>query len=119
MGVPLGLWLLAWGGLTAMAPRLLDAAIARAERAGLGLGEVSHSGITVAPWLNGVTTSDLHAGFDLNPRDGVQLRSEVDAQQVEVRLDRPLALRGSLRIEGFEETQQREGMNPSPTIASP
>lgn len=100
------LWAAAWGGASALAPRLARSAAMRMmekfERQGIGLGDISFNTARVAPLFNGIELRELTARFDLNLRDKAQLQSTVDTQAAEVHLDNPFALRGRVRLSGLE-----------------
>ncbi len=70
---------------------------ARLEPVGIGLGDVAFSDVRISPWLN-----DLEARLDLNPRDRIRLRSQLDIATLEVRLTHPFSLRGAIQATGVE-----------------
>jgi hypothetical protein len=100
------LWALAWILASAWAPSLAREAApkvqARLASLGIVLGDVRYSGLRISPWLNGLVLSDLRARLDLNPRDQVQLSSQLDVATLEVRLSNPFSLRGSILATGLE-----------------
>ncbi|WP_296810057.1 hypothetical protein [Thiocapsa sp.] len=100
------LWALVWALTSALLPSLAREALptlqARLEPVGLGLGDVAFSGVRISPWLNGLVLSDLETRLDLNPRDRIQLRSQLDIATLEVRLTHPFSLRGSIQATGLE-----------------
>lgn len=100
------LWLAAWGAVSALAPGLVRRAIpvvvAQVEQLDVGLSEAEFAAIRISPWLTRVGVEDFHARFDLDPSNRAQLQSRFAVQELLVRLDRPLALRGSVRAMGLE-----------------
>jgi hypothetical protein len=100
------LWFLVWTLSSALVPSLAREALprlqARLEPSGIGLGEVAFSRLRISPWLNGFVLSDLETRLDLNPRDRIQLRSQLDVATLEVRLTHPFSLRGSIQATGLE-----------------
>ncbi|QVL50869.1 MAG: hypothetical protein KFB96_10945 [Thiocapsa sp.] len=100
------LWALVWTLTSALVPSLAREALptlqARLEPIGIGLGDVAFSGLRISPWLNGLVLSDLEARLDLNPRDRIQLRSQLDIATLEVRLTHPFSLRGAVQATGLE-----------------
>ncbi|WP_147431124.1 DUF6973 domain-containing protein [Thiocapsa rosea] len=100
------LWALVWTLTSVLVPSLAREALpslqARLEPIGIGLGDVAFSGLRISPWLNGFVLSDLEARLDLNPRDRIQLRSQLDIATLEVRLTHPLSLRGAIHATGLE-----------------
>ena len=100
------LWALVWILTSALAPSLAREALptlqARLEPIGIGLSDVAFSGLWISPWLNGLELSDLEARLDLNPRDQIQLRSQLDIATLEVRLTHPFSLRGAIQATGLE-----------------
>jgi len=97
-----GLWVIAWGSASVMAPRLVGIAIRQMENFGIGLSEVSFSAIRISPVLNGVGLVDFTARVDLNPRDNIRLQSRLELERADVRLDNLFALRGYVRVSGLE-----------------
>jgi hypothetical protein len=101
-----GLWLLVWILSSALVPSLAREALptlqTRLELIGIGLGDVVFSGLRISPSLNALVLSDLEARLDLNPRDRIQLRSQLDIATLEVRLTHPFSLRGSIQATGLE-----------------
>lgn len=75
---------------------------ARLETMGIGLGDVTFSGIRISPWLNGLVLRDLEAQLDLKPGDRIRLRSRLDIERIEVRLTHPFGLRGTVEATGLE-----------------
>jgi hypothetical protein len=100
------LWALVWTLTSALVPSLAREALptlqARLEPIGIGLSDVAFSGLRISPWLNGLELSDLEAQIDLNPRDRIQLRSQLDIATLEVRLTHPFSLRGAIQAAGLE-----------------
>jgi len=100
------LWALVWSLTSALVPGLVRAALptlqARLEPIGIGLGDITFSGLRISPWLNGLVLSDLQARLDLKPRDRIQLRSRLDIATLEVRLTHPFSLRGAVQATGLE-----------------
>jgi hypothetical protein len=102
----LGLWVLAWAVASALAPSLARAALprvqARLEPLGVGLSDITFSRLRISPWLNRLVLSDLQARLDLTPRDRIELRSQVDIAEIELRLTHPLSLRGAVQATGLQ-----------------
>ncbi|UHD17890.1 hypothetical protein [Thiocapsa bogorovii] len=100
------LWALAWSLTSALVPSLAREALptlqARLEPIGIGLSDVAFSRLRISPWLNGIVLSDLEARLDLNPRDRIQLRSQLDIATLDVRLTDPFSLRGTIQVSGLE-----------------
>jgi hypothetical protein len=100
------LWALVWSLTSALVPSLAREALptlqARLEPIGIGQSDVAFSGLRISPWLNGLELSDLEARIDLNPRDRIQLRSQLDIATLEVRLTHPFSLRGAIQATGLE-----------------
>ncbi|NCC27999.1 MAG: hypothetical protein EOM22_07590 [Gammaproteobacteria bacterium] len=100
------LWALVWTLTSVLVPSLARESLptlqARLEQIGIGLGDVAFSGLRISPWLNGLVLSDLEARLDLNPRDRIQLRSQLDIATLEVRLTHPFSLRGTIQATGLE-----------------
>ena len=100
-----GLWAAVWVASSALAPGLMRRATtlvtAQLEGLGIGLRDVSLKTTRLSPLINGIELEELHARFDLNLRDKVQLQSTIDTQTVELRLTSPFTLRGSIRISGL------------------
>lgn len=100
------LWAAAFVLASAAAPALARAALpkvqARLAALGIVLGEVSYARLRVSPWLTRLRLSDLSARLDLNPRNQVELRTQLDLATLEVRLGNPFGWRGSVRATGRE-----------------
>jgi hypothetical protein len=99
-------WGAAWMAATWLAPRIVNRVLplvaARAQAEGITLEDFVYAEIRVSPLLNRVTIEGVEAKFDLEPRDNVRLRSSIRLQSVEVRLRRPLRMRGSVAARGVE-----------------
>ena len=99
------LWAALWVGASALTPSAVHHAIpkleAQVERLGIRLNELTFTTTHVSPWLNAVALKSFHVRFDLNPRDNFLLKSMTDMEEIEVSLQNPFTLRGSLRAEGL------------------
>jgi len=104
--VVVALWAAVWVGASYVSSRLLETTLPevaeRAKHFGVGLAEVSLSDTRVSPLLNKVTVTDFGADIDLTPRDDIRLKSRLEIQSVELRLQNPFTLRGSVRATGME-----------------
>jgi hypothetical protein len=104
--IVVALWAALWAGASYVAPRLIDSLLPkiaeRVEKLGIGLTDLSFADIRVSPLLNRVTLTELHGRIDLTPRDDIRLQSEANIGAVEVRLQSPFTLRGSVLAEGLD-----------------
>jgi hypothetical protein len=99
-------WLAAWGAASALAPglarRALPRVVAQVEELDVGLSEVEFGAIRISPGLTRAGLEDFRARFDLDLRNRIQLQSRADVRELQVWLDRPWALRGSVRATGLD-----------------
>ncbi|CRI62917.1 hypothetical protein THIOKS11040010 [Thiocapsa sp. KS1] len=86
----------------ALAREALPPLQGRLEPIGIGQGDIAISGLRISPWLNSLVPSDPEARLDLNPRDRMQLRSQLDIATLKVRLTHPFSLRGAIQATGLE-----------------
>ena len=100
------LWDSAWGFATLMAPRFIHSSIVQlttqAAQQDISLDELRFESVRVSPLLNSIKLSNFHVQFDLNPRDDIQLKSSVDADEIRVSVGIPFIPRGSMRASGLE-----------------
>jgi hypothetical protein len=99
-------WLAAWFVASALAPdvarRALPRVVSQVDELDVGLSEVEFGTIRISPRLTRAVLQDFHARFDLDLHDRAQLQSRAAIRELEVRLDRPWALRGSVRATGLD-----------------
>jgi len=100
------IWALVWSVTSALLPRLVRAALptvqAKLEPSGIGLADISFTGLRLSPLLNSLELSELQAQLDLQPQDRIQLRSRLGIATLQVRLTNPFSLRGSVQATGLE-----------------
>jgi hypothetical protein len=104
--VAVALWAAVWLSASYVAPRLVDTMLPKVagqvEKLGIGLTDLSFADIRVSPLLNRVTLTEFHSRIDLTPRDDIRLQSEANIGALEVRLQNPFTLRGSVLAEGLD-----------------
>jgi hypothetical protein len=100
------LWAVSAVATYRLAPRVIQDALPALEAAlrplGVGLSAVSFDDLRLAPSLTGLAVRNLRARLDLNPRDRIELASEVAVDRLDVSLNgiRPLA--GRIQATGLE-----------------
>jgi hypothetical protein len=101
-----GLWALSAFAANRLAPQLLLAVLpalqTQLEGHGVGLSEVAFGDLRVSPTLTSIELEDVRARLDLNPRDRIELGSQVAIARVDLGLTDLMEVRGQIRASGLE-----------------
>ncbi len=100
------LWVVLWVGSILLLPDIIRNAIpqlaVRVKPLGVELTDSSFSFLHVSPLFNHVEMKDFQAGFDLNPKDKIELKSQIRIQKIGVGLQNLFSMRGVVRGSGIE-----------------